>query len=87
MHEHKKLTLLCVWVGEFVNPLTTLTGQTIDLEDYALDNVYFWHALWYSIVWPVNVVNGLTNSPIEPVIVTHLPGPMILWYNKHTYTR
>lgn len=36
-------------MGEFVNPLTTLTGQTIDLEDYALDNVYFWHALWYSI--------------------------------------
>lgn len=36
-------------MGEFVNPLTTLTGQTIDLEDYALDSVYFWHALWYSI--------------------------------------
>ncbi|SHE20338.1 bacterial ammonia monooxygenase, subunit AmoB [methanotrophic endosymbiont of Bathymodiolus puteoserpentis (Logatchev)] len=36
-------------MSEFVNPLTTLTGQTIDLEDYALDNVYFWHALWYSI--------------------------------------
>jgi len=35
-------------MGDFVNPLTTLTGQTIDLEDYALDNVYFWHALWYS---------------------------------------
>jgi methane/ammonia monooxygenase subunit B len=36
-------------MGEFVNPLTTLTGQTIDLENYALDNVYFWHALWYSL--------------------------------------
>ncbi|MCF7971835.1 MAG: methane monooxygenase/ammonia monooxygenase subunit B [Methylococcaceae bacterium] len=36
-------------MGEFVNPLTTLTGQTIDLETYALGNVYFWHALWYSI--------------------------------------
>jgi len=36
-------------MGDFVNPLTTLTGQTIDLETYALDNVYFWHALWYSI--------------------------------------
>jgi len=35
-------------MGDFVNPLTTLTGQTIDLETYALDNVYFWHALWYS---------------------------------------
>ena len=36
-------------MGDFVNPLTTLTGETIDLEDYALDNVYFWHALWMGI--------------------------------------
>ena len=36
-------------MGSFVNPIVTLTGQTIDLEDYALDNVYFWHAFWYAI--------------------------------------
>ena len=36
-------------MGEFVNPIVTLTGETIDLEDYALDNIYFWHALWYAI--------------------------------------
>ena len=36
-------------MGDFVNPITTLTGDTIDLEDYALDNVYFWHALWMGI--------------------------------------
>jgi len=36
-------------MGDFVNPLTTLTGDTIDLEDYALGNVYFWHALWMGI--------------------------------------
>ena len=36
-------------MGEFVNPLTTLTGETIDLEDYALENIYFWHAFWYAI--------------------------------------
>ncbi len=36
-------------MGTFVNPITTLTGETIDLEDYALDNVYFWHAIWYLI--------------------------------------
>jgi methane/ammonia monooxygenase subunit B len=36
-------------MGEFTNPLTTLTGQQIDLETYALDSIYFWHALWYSI--------------------------------------
>ncbi len=36
-------------MGEFVNPITTLTGETIDLEDYALDNIYFWHAFWYAL--------------------------------------
>ncbi len=36
-------------MADFVNPITTLTGDTIDLEDYALDNVYFWHALWMGI--------------------------------------
>ncbi len=36
-------------MGDFTNPLTTLTGETIDLETYALDNVYFWHALWMAI--------------------------------------
>ncbi|MCK4493650.1 MAG: methane monooxygenase/ammonia monooxygenase subunit B [Methylococcales bacterium] len=36
-------------MGEFVNPIVTLTGETINLEDYALENIYFWHALWYSI--------------------------------------
>jgi len=36
-------------MGSFVNPIVTLTGETIDLEDYALDNIVFWHAFWYSI--------------------------------------
>jgi len=36
-------------MGDFVNPLTTLTGETLDLETYGLSNVYFWHALWMSI--------------------------------------
>lgn len=35
-------------MGEFKNPLTTLTGQTIDLETYNLENTYFWHAFWYA---------------------------------------
>jgi len=33
---------------DFVNPITTLTGETIDLEHYNLDNTYFWHAFWYA---------------------------------------
>ncbi|MGR8980833.1 MAG: bacterial ammonia monooxygenase, subunit AmoB, partial [Gammaproteobacteria bacterium] len=33
----------------FTNPITTLTGNTIDLETYNLGNTYFWHAFWYAI--------------------------------------
>jgi methane/ammonia monooxygenase subunit B len=36
-------------MGSFVNPITTLTGETLDLETYNLGNTYFWHALWYGI--------------------------------------
>lgn len=36
-------------MSEFVNPVTTLTGETIDLETYGLDNIYFWHAFWYAL--------------------------------------
>lgn len=33
---------------DFKNPITTLTGQTIDLETYNLGNTYFWHAFWFA---------------------------------------
>jgi len=36
-------------MGDFVNNITTLTGETINLETYNLDNVYFWHAFWYAL--------------------------------------
>lgn len=36
-------------MSDFKNPLTTLTGQTVDLESYNLENTYFWHALWYAV--------------------------------------
>jgi methane/ammonia monooxygenase subunit B len=36
-------------MSEFKNPITTLTGQTIDLEDYNLENTYFWHTFWYAL--------------------------------------
>ncbi len=40
-------------MGSFVNPVTTLLGDTIDLETYNLSNTYFWHAFWYGLglVW------------------------------------
>ena len=36
-------------MSSFVNPITTLTGETVDLETYNLSNTYFWHAVWYGI--------------------------------------
>jgi len=36
-------------MADFKNPITTLTGQTIDLENWNLGNIYFWHAFWYAI--------------------------------------
>jgi methane/ammonia monooxygenase subunit B len=35
-------------MADFKNPLTTLTGATVDLENYNLENTYFWHAFWYA---------------------------------------
>jgi methane/ammonia monooxygenase subunit B len=36
-------------MSSFTNPITTLTGETIDLETYNLGNTYFWHAFWYGL--------------------------------------
>jgi methane/ammonia monooxygenase subunit B len=36
-------------MSDFVNNITTLTGETINLETYNLDNTYFWHAFWYAL--------------------------------------
>jgi methane/ammonia monooxygenase subunit B len=35
-------------MSDFKNPITTLTGQTVDLENYNLENTYFWHTFWYA---------------------------------------
>jgi methane/ammonia monooxygenase subunit B len=39
-------------MGDFKNPLTSLTGQTFDLETYNLENTYFWHACGTPWAWP-----------------------------------
>jgi len=44
-----KWTTITGSMKDFVNPVTTLTGETIDLETYNLSNTYFWHAVWYSL--------------------------------------
>lgn len=40
---------------DFKNPVTTLTGQTVDLETYGEGNIWAWHVLWYvvGIAWVV----------------------------------
>jgi len=38
-------------MSDFVNPVTTLTGQTIDLETWGLSDVYFWHSVWFAIAF------------------------------------
>jgi len=44
-----KWTTITGSMRDFVNPVTTLTGETINLETYNLGNTYFWHALWYGL--------------------------------------
>lgn len=36
-------------MADFRNPVTTLTGQTVDLENYNEGNIVFWHVFWYAI--------------------------------------
>jgi methane/ammonia monooxygenase subunit B len=40
-------------MGDFKNPITTLTGQTIDIETYGLRGIVRWHLFWYivGIAW------------------------------------
>jgi methane/ammonia monooxygenase subunit B len=36
-------------MGSFVNEVTTLTGNTIDIETFGATNAYFWHFVQYAI--------------------------------------
>jgi methane/ammonia monooxygenase subunit B len=44
-----KWTTITGSMKDFTDPITTLTGETVDLEHYNLQNTYFWHGLWYAI--------------------------------------
>jgi len=39
--------------ADFTNPVTTLTGETVDLEFYGLANNLMWHGIWLvlGVVW------------------------------------
>jgi methane/ammonia monooxygenase subunit B len=41
--------------ADFKNPITTLTGQTVDLETYQESNIAFWHVFWavFGVAWIV----------------------------------
>ena len=49
--------------ADFVNNVTTLTGETIDLETYGMSNILGWSGLWFAIglVW---FIYWLTKCPI-----------------------
>lgn len=49
--------------ADFVNEVTTLTGDTINLETYGMKNIAFWSGLWLLIglVW---FIYWLTKCPI-----------------------
>ncbi len=36
-------------MAEFKSPVTTLTGQTVDVETWGLGSVYRWHLFWYIV--------------------------------------
>ncbi|NOT83306.1 MAG: methane monooxygenase/ammonia monooxygenase subunit B [Methylococcaceae bacterium] len=44
-----KWTTITGSMKSFTDPITTLTGDTVDLETYNLENTYFWHTLWFGI--------------------------------------
>ncbi|MEQ1636417.1 MAG: bacterial ammonia monooxygenase, subunit AmoB [Methylococcales bacterium] len=44
-----KWTTITGSMKSFTDPITTLTGDTVDLEKYNLENTYFWHTLWFGI--------------------------------------
>lgn len=52
-------------MSDFKNEVTTLTGATVDLETYNLDNTYTWHFFWYAIgvAWIVYWVRRPTFLP------------------------
>lgn len=52
-------------MGSFTNPVTTLLGDTINLETYNLSNTYFWHAFWYGLglIWVAYWIRKPTFVP------------------------
>ncbi len=59
-------------MSEFVNPIVTLTGETIDLETFNIDNIYFWHAFWYAIgvAWMLYWVKGPIFIPRQMAVAS-----------------
>ncbi len=59
-------------MSEFVNPIVTLTGETIDLETFNIDNIYFWHFFWYAVgcVWLWYWVKGPIFIPRQMAVAS-----------------
>jgi methane/ammonia monooxygenase subunit B len=52
-------------MGSFVNPITTLTGTTLDLETFNTSTIWGWHILWFvlGIAWMVYFCRGPVFLP------------------------
>jgi methane/ammonia monooxygenase subunit B len=52
-------------MGSFVNPLTTLTGVSLDLETFNTSTIWGWHILWFAlgIAWMVYFCRGPVLLP------------------------
>ena len=52
-------------MGSFVNPLTTLTGVTLDLETFNTGTIWGWHVLWFvlGIAWMAYFCRGPVFLP------------------------
>jgi len=52
-------------MGSFVNPLTTLTGVSLDLETFNASTIWGWHILWFAlgIAWMAYFCRGPVFLP------------------------
>jgi methane/ammonia monooxygenase subunit B len=52
-------------MGSFVNPLTTLTGVSLDLETFSAGTIWSWHILWYvlGLAWMLYFCRGPVFLP------------------------
>ncbi len=71
-------------MGSFVNPLTTLTGVNLDLENFSTGTIVGWHVLWYVIglAWMLYFCRGPVFLPRFMMIRAGRAGELITGADK-----